>query len=67
MRNDAQTYDIAIKLIDDTLKATKFKSLDYDTALELAEGIYNGTMPHEDWAGIVVIDNNGDIDNELEW
>jgi hypothetical protein len=67
MRNATATYDIAIKLIDDTLKTTKFTALDYDTALELSEGIYNGTMPHDDWAGVVVIDNNGDIDKELEW
>jgi hypothetical protein len=61
------TYDIAIKLIDDTLKTTKFTGLDYDTACELSEGIWMGTGPEEDWAGVVVIDSNGDIDNELEW
>jgi len=61
------TYSIAIKLIDDSMKMTKYTELDYDTACELSEGIWNGTMPREDWAGVAVIDSNGDIDNELEW
>ena len=61
------TYSIAIKLIDDTMKTTKFTELDYDTALELSEGIWNGTMPQEDWAGVAVIDSNGEIESELEW
>jgi hypothetical protein len=61
------TYSIAIKLVDDTLVTTKFRNLEYDTAQELLEGIWQGTAPRDGWAGLALIDNNGDIDNELEW
>jgi hypothetical protein len=54
-------------LEDDTLMVTKFRDLDYDDALELSEGIWNGTAPKPGWAGVAVIDSNGDIDSELEW
>ena len=61
------TYSIAIKLLDDTLVTTKFRDMEYDTAQELLEGIWQGTAPRENWAGLALIDNNGDIDNEMEW
>jgi len=67
MRNTELTYDIAIKLEDDTMMVTKFRDLDYDDALELSEGIWNGTAPKPGWAGVAVIDSNGDVDSELEW
>ena len=66
-REQEMTYSIAIKLIDDTLVTTRLRDMDYDTAQELLEGCWMGMSPRENWAGLALIDSNGDIDNELEW
>lgn len=60
-------YSIKIKLTDDTLKDTRFDNMDEDTACELMEGIWMGTAPRDEYAGIAVVDENGDIYSELEW
>jgi hypothetical protein len=62
------TYAIVIKKIDDTLGATKFAGLDLDEAEELLEGLWQGTEPREEWAGLAIIDEYADtIYSELEW
>ena len=62
------TYAIVIKKTDDTLGATKFAGLDLDTAEELLEGLWQGTEPREEWAGLAIIDEYADtIYSELEW
>ena len=65
------TYTIAIKHDDDTMHPAtngKFRGLDLDSAEEIMEGIWMGTAPQENWAGVAVIsDDNGDIYAEMEW
>jgi hypothetical protein len=62
------TYAIVIKKTDDTFGATKFAGLTLDSAEELMEGIWQGTEPREDWAGLAVINEyNESIESELEW
>ena len=64
-------YTIAIKHDDDTMHPAtngKFQGLDLDSAEEIMEGIWMGTAPQENWAGVAVIsDDNGDIYAEMEW
>ena len=60
-------YSIAIKKIDDTMQITKFRDLVLDQAEELSEGIWMGTAPRDDWAGVAVLDEKGEIYSELEW
>lgn len=62
------TYAIAIKKTDDTLAPTKFAGMNLDTAEELIEALWQGTAPHDDWAGLALIDEYADtIYSELEW
>ena len=64
------TYTIAIKHDDDTMRPAtngKFQGLDLDTAEEIMEGIWMGTAPQENWAGIAILDNTGNVYSEMEW
>ena len=63
-----ETYAIAIKKTDETLGATKFAGMDLDTAEEMAEALWQGTAPRDEWAGLVVInEHTNEIISELEW
>lgn len=63
------SYALVIKLTDDTHSPTKFNCLDLDTAEEIMEGVYQGTAPRDNWAGLAIIDENfpEEIISELEW
>ena len=63
-----EKYDIKIKLVDDSLEGTKFSGLELENAWELMEGIWQGTAPRENWAGLVVVSqSDGSIESEMEW
>jgi len=61
------TYRISVKYDDDTLRDTKYYGMTKDHANETMEALYMDIPPLENWAGLAVTDDNGDIYAEMEW
>ena len=62
------TYTIAIKHNDDTMHPQpRFQNLDRDSAEEIMEDIWTSRVPFGHWAGVVVLDDTGNIYSEMEW
>ena len=61
------TYRIVIKHDDDTLHDTKFSGLCKELASEAMQSLYATVDPLENWVGLAVTDDNGDVYEEMEW